>query len=67
MMYIFNRLDTDGNGVIEYTEFLAALLETDFYTKEINLRKTFNILDVDGNGVLTLDEIKQLFGGNKCI
>lgn len=43
-------MDTDKNGKINYTEFIASTLEDHVLSSKENLRNVFNMLDKDGNG-----------------
>jgi len=53
-------MDTDGSGVIDYTEFLAAALDKRQYFSEQALWTAFKVFDLDGDGRITLDELKQV-------
>mmetsp|Transcript_10665 Transcript_10665/g.13223 ORF Transcript_10665/g.13223 Transcript_10665/m.13223 type:complete len:107 (+) Transcript_10665:1211-1531(+) len=55
--------DLDGDGKIDYTEFIAAAYEKRLLLSSQNLRSAFNMMDVDGNGCLTKEELMQVFGG----
>mmetsp|Transcript_96119 Transcript_96119/g.277577 ORF Transcript_96119/g.277577 Transcript_96119/m.277577 type:complete len:595 (-) Transcript_96119:176-1960(-) len=65
---LFNRLDLDGSGKIDYTEFCAAGLGLDqcmtqggAVEKELALRAAFKAFDVnDDNGRITRDEIQRV-------
>jgi calcium-dependent protein kinase len=60
-------VDTNGNGTIDYSEFLAANLKlTELLTNE-KLQAAFNLFDIDQNGRITLEEIKSLLGGENLI
>jgi calcium-dependent protein kinase len=60
-------VDTNGNGSIDYSEFLAANLKlTELLTNE-KLQAAFNLFDIDQNGRITLEEIKSLLGGENLI
>lgn len=60
-------MDTNGNGTIDYSEFLAANLKlTELLTNE-KLQAAFNLFDIDQNGRITLEEIKSLLGGENLI
>lgn len=48
-----NFIDTDHNGKINYTEFIASCLENSVIFKEENLVNVFKTLDKDGNGLIT--------------
>ena len=58
-------IDTDGNGTINYTEFVAATIEKSIYMKEEKLFMAFKMFDIDGSGKISADELKQILGS--CI
>lgn len=47
-----DSIDTDKDGTINYTQFLASVIDTDKIFSEENLRKMFAKLDIDGNGTV---------------
>lgn len=50
-----DAIDTDKNGSINYTEFVASSLEAEFiFTKE-NLYRVFKTIDKDGNGEVDIN------------
>eukprot|EP00951_Prasinocladus_malaysianus_P049015 scaffold664770_cov55-Prasinocladus_malaysianus.AAC.1 len=51
-------MDIDGNGMIEYGEFLAATAKLNTLICEKNLEKAFRQFDRDGSGSITMDELK---------
>lgn len=54
--------DTDGSGVIDYTEFLAATLDKKVYVQEDIVWTAFKKFDLDNNGSIDLKELKQIIG-----
>ena len=40
-----NKLDTNDNGYIDYTEFLAGCMKSKIYLKEDNLNSAFAYFD----------------------
>ena len=56
-------LDTDKSGYISYTEFVAATISKDIYTKTEKLKEVFEILDKDNNGYVTSTEFGNIVGG----
>ncbi len=54
-------LDQDGNGVIDYSEFLAAAVNKAKIISNENIRNAFSMLDHDKNGVITKNELKEVF------
>lgn len=61
--YIFEKLDFNNNGTIDYSEFLIANLDPSKIVNEDLLKEVFNIFDSDRSGAITVDEIKKLLGG----
>ena len=58
---IFQRLDRDNNGYIEYEEFLRLCIEkTKLMTKE-NLKYAFKFLDKDNSKTLDAQKILKVF------
>lgn len=52
-------MDSNQNGYIDYTEFIAACLQSYNYLKENHLRAAFSYFDKDGSGTISLEELKQ--------
>lgn len=61
---IFESIDTDKNGTINYTEFVAAAMEKSMYLKEDKLLDAFKMFDKDRNGKITADELKDILGSD---
>eukprot|EP01068_Selenidium_serpulae_P007835 Selendium_serpulae@DN4815_c1_g1_i2.p1 len=59
--HVLSEVDSDGSGVIDYTEFIAAALERKDFIQEDVLRSAFSRFDIDGNGKITRDELKQVW------
>ncbi len=55
----------DGNGVIDYNEFLTCAINKDKILSQENLEYCFNAFDLDGSGSITLDEITKIFKSSK--
>ena len=54
-------MDKDGNGVIDYTEFITAAIDKATILNKENLRAAFELLDTDNSGMITIDELKAVF------
>ena len=54
---ILRAVDTDKNGAINYTEFIAATLETSVSTNHEKVRHAFDMLDLDGDGFIEEKEL----------
>ena len=59
---IINEVDSDGNGTLDFEEFLALMCkkmaDTDI---DLELKNAFNIIDLDANGKINTNELKRLF------
>ena len=56
-----DHLDRDGNGVIDYEEFITAAIDKVAVLNMENLKAAFKIIDKDNSGVITIDELKAVF------
>jgi len=54
-------LDKDGNGVIDYAEFLTGAIDKASLLSKQNLLDAFKLLDSDNSGMISVDELKQAF------
>ena len=61
---IFNNIDTDHNGYIEYEEFIWAAVDQDYFLSNNYLQFVFNYFDRDNSGELSIDEILKRFMQN---
>lgn len=57
VMALMKSADLNGDGRIDYAEFIAAAYEKSLLLSQQNLRAAFNMMDVDGDGTLTKDEL----------
>ena len=62
---MIKSIDLDGNGVIDYNEFLACSINKDIIIRNDNLRICFNDFDTDGSGTISLNEITNIFKRGK--
>lgn len=56
---LMNVMDSNRNGFIDYTEFIAGCLQSYNYLKENHLKTAFSYYDKDSNGTISLEELKQ--------
>lgn len=52
-------IDSNNNGVIDYTEFIAACMYSQEYSQEKQIRQAFQYFDKDNSGAISKDELKQ--------
>jgi len=64
---IFTKVDTNNDGAIEYTEFLAASIDKESLLSEEKLLAAFKNFDKDGSGTISALEIKEVLGVGKNI
>ena len=62
---LFQYMDQDGNGKIDFNEFITAAVEQFSYFREEELLETFRVIDLDGSGKLSKQEIKQVMKKDK--
>ena len=58
---MIKSIDTDGNGVIDYHEFLNCTMNRDKILSKKNLAYAFKAFDKDGNGSISIEEIMSIF------
>eukprot|EP00929_Paragymnodinium_shiwhaense_P096298 TRINITY_DN57852_c0_g1_i1.p1 TRINITY_DN57852_c0_g1~~TRINITY_DN57852_c0_g1_i1.p1 ORF type:complete len:955 (+),score=247.66 TRINITY_DN57852_c0_g1_i1:128-2992(+) len=64
---ILESLDSNHNGIIEYSEFIAGCIDISCETMKEHLRLAFNIFDLDGSGAISLEELRHvLTRGPNC-
>jgi len=62
---MLKAVDSDGSGVIDYTEFIAACLDKRAYIQEDRLWSAFRVFDSDNNGKISKAELSQMLAGGK--
>ena len=58
---LFDIVDTNGNGRIDFSEFKASAMSSQVYLNESCLRKAFNFFDKNKNGSIEWFELKAVF------
>ncbi|OII72514.1 calcium calmodulin dependent protein kinase [Cryptosporidium ubiquitum] len=54
------ELDTDGNGRIDYTEFIAASIDHKLYEQESLCKAAFKVFDLDMDGRISPQELSRV-------
>lgn len=64
---LFNSIDIDGSGKIEYSEFVLASMNEQQLLSEDRLKQAFAMFDKDGSGFIDADEVKATLGFSKSL
>jgi calcium-dependent protein kinase len=59
---MFNSVDSDKSGFIDYTEFIVATVNSDDFNSNEFLQAAFKMFDKDGSGSISAEEIKAVLG-----
>ncbi|CAD8111488.1 unnamed protein product [Paramecium sonneborni] len=62
---LVKRIDSNGNGYLDYTEFLLACQDKKKLLTVEKLKLVFAQLDVDKDNALSMIEMRRIFGGNR--
>jgi calcium-dependent protein kinase len=57
---VISKVDSDGNGFVDYTEFIQATLHNEILTSTKNLQAAFRAFDRDGSGRISASELRML-------
>lgn len=64
---IFQRVDMDQDGSIDYTEFLMATIKEENLLNVKNLQAAFNMFDKEGKGTISIENIKAVLAHGKAM
>jgi len=66
---MFEAVDTDKSGFIDYSEFVVAAMNENQLTTNEKLQAAFKMFDKDGSGIISPEEIKEVlsFGGTNTL
>ena len=58
---MINEIDQDGNGEIDFDEFLVLMaMNTQDLTEDAIIGKGFSVFDVDDDGFITIDDLRTM-------
>jgi calcium-dependent protein kinase len=57
---IFNKVDTNENKKIDYTEFISSLIGKDIYLNKDKLKEVFDVLDRNKKGSIEKKDVKNI-------
>ena len=58
---IFKQVDTDGNGCIDFSEFVTVTVDKKKLLSKQRLKQAFKLFDNDGDGNIDIQEFKKVF------
>ena len=61
---LFNDVDTDKSGSIDYSEFIVATMSSKKNMSEEKLTAAFKLFDTDGNGTISPEELKTVISSS---
>ena len=62
---LFDLIDVDQNGKIDYTEFLASTIQKKNYLRNERLLEAFSVFDKDNSGQITKEELLEALKAEK--
>lgn len=56
---IFDLCDTNGNGVIDYSEFISSAANVNQLLSDKQIKAAFKAFDLDGSGEISFEEFEE--------
>lgn len=60
---IIDKIDVNGSGQIDFTEFLVASMNQATLFNSLKISNAFKVFDIDGDGFIDRKELKLSMGG----
>jgi calcium-dependent protein kinase len=57
---ILQRVDANGSGEIDYSEWIVATINKEKLLSKDKLRAAFSLFDKDGSGAISSAEVKEI-------
>ena len=64
---MFEAVDTDNSGYIDYSEFIVAAINEKKLTSHDKLKAAFRMFDRDNSGMITPSEIKEVLSADNTL
>jgi len=64
-IHLYNKIDLNGNGTIEFNEFVLVTLHKDELHSQQKLRAAFDMMDKNGDNTISADELLDVFSFNE--
>ena len=64
-MQLYRKIDLNGNGTIEFNEFVLVTLHKDELHSQEKLRAAFDMMDKNGDNTISPDELLDVFSFNE--
>lgn len=64
MKMLMEAADVDGNGILDYGEFVAITIHLQKMENDEHLRKAFMFFDKNGSGFIEIDELREALRDN---
>lgn len=62
---LIQRVDSNGDGKIDYGEFIMAATNRQRLLNQENLEAAFKKFDINGDGIISLEELKNAFNASQ--